>query len=132
MEKLIYVSLMMMWAALIKCQREDFLAFKQKMEGKIALLADGMSSVYGERCSDGVVQCKVKSYNLCQGTSERKCFDDFPRPLECTTEGAYLSRETTIRFPTGNVDTNTLTNEERQFVCTSALLDPYMKEFNDR
>ena len=90
-----------------------------------------MSNVYAERCTDGVVQCKIKSYNLCTGTSEKKCFEDFPLPFECVGGGAYLSKETTIRFPNDR-DPNALTNEERQFVCTSALLDPYLKEFNDR
>ena len=46
------------------------------------------------------------------------------------SDGAYLSESSAIRFP-NDVSTSSLTNEEKQFVCTSALLEQKFQELDD-
>ena len=99
------------------------------MEDKVKNLAAATTRVYGERCQNSVVSCERKSYNLCEGTSVKKCFEDYPSAGECVGEGALMSEETTIRFP-NDQDPFYLDDEQRQFVCASALMDSDFKNLD--
>lgn len=126
---------MKIWTAIVllvgivSSQNSQFMAFKSRMDGKVKKLAEAMAQVYGRRCGDSVVSCETKSYNLCEGTSVKRCFDDFPKAGECLDGGALMSEETTIRFPNDR-DPFNLDDEERQFVCVSALMDPDFKDLD--
>ena len=51
--------------------QETFDSFKTWMEGKALDLAQEMESIYNKKCGTSVVECEVKSYNYCEGTSEK-------------------------------------------------------------
>ena len=68
------------------------------MEGIVRGLALEMETIYSQkRCSDEIAQCQTKSYDFCEGTSQMYCNPDFPS--SCSTDGAYVSEESSIRFP---------------------------------
>lgn len=52
--------------------------------------------------------------------------EDFPKPVDCLTDGAMLSEKSATRFP-NDVNTNSLSDDERHFVCTSAILEDSFK-----
>lgn len=81
-----------------------------------------MSKIYGELCNSPIGKsCEIKSFNSCEGTDEKICYDDFPKPEGCISENAMLSNTSTIGF-TKDTNPNSLDPEEQLFVCTSALL----------
>ena len=100
------------------------------MEERVMGLATKMESIFADRCIDDIATCQVKSYNQCVGTSKRKCFENFPKKEECLSDGAFLSEDSAVRFPL-DVNVNALTTEEKQFVCTSALMEDEFKSLDD-
>ena len=44
------------------------------MEEKVIGLAEEMERNFAERCHHDIATCQTKSYNQCEGTSEKKCF----------------------------------------------------------
>lgn len=48
---------------------QTFDAFKTSMQDKVRKLATDMSDIYARRCDNNIIQCEVKSYNQCEGTS---------------------------------------------------------------
>ena len=109
---------------------ETFESFKEEMEEKVTGLAKEMEKFFADRCLHDIATCQIKSYNQCVGTSERKCFENFPKKAECLSDGAFLSKDSAVRFPL-NVDVNSLTAEEKQFVCTSAMMEDKLKALDD-
>lgn len=89
---------------------QTFETFKASMEEKVRKLATDMSDIYARRCDNNIIQCEIKSYNQCEGTSEKKCFDDFPKPSSCVSDGATLSDQSATRFP-NDVNTNSLSDD---------------------
>lgn len=57
----------------------DFNTFKNSMEAKVKKLANDMSEIYAKRCESNILACEIKSFNQCEGTSNKKCFEDFPK-----------------------------------------------------
>ena len=104
----------------------EFDQFKQQMEEKVKSLAHELESIYERRCTDEIVSCEAKSVHLCEGTTDKECFLDFPTPPSCLGGGAYLADSSTIMFP-AHVNPYNLTEEEKQFVCVSALLENKFK-----
>ena len=88
----------------------DFNTFKASMETKVKKLATDMADIYAKRCDDNILQCEIKSYNQCEGTSTKKCFEDFPKSNECISDGVYMSEVSATRFP-NSVNTNSLSDE---------------------
>ena len=109
---------------------DDLSTFQTEMENKVKGLAKKMEKLFARRCNEDITDCQVKSWDECIGTSEKTCFEDFPKAESCLTPGAYLSQETAIRFPK-NVNTSQLTAEDKQFVCTSALMEDTFKDLDD-
>lgn len=62
-------------------------------------LATAMSDMYANRCDSNILQCEIKSYNQCEGTDAKICYDEFPKPSSCVSGGAYLSTTSAVRFP---------------------------------
>ena len=100
------------------------------MEGKVRSLATEMENIFARRCESTIATCETLSYNECDGTSTKQCYDSFPKPNSCLDGGAYLSEISAIRFP-NDVNTSSLSREEKQFVCTSAILETKFKELDD-
>lgn len=73
MNKLIYLYLLLVVAY------SDFNTFKTSMEAKVKKLATDMADIYAKRCDDNILVCEIKSYNQCEGTSTKTCFEDFPK-----------------------------------------------------
>ena len=44
--------------------------------------------------------CLIKSFDECIGSSELKCYDDFPTTEGCVGPGVRLAIKSTIRLPT--------------------------------
>ena len=58
-----------------------------------------MSTIYGDLCKSPLGKsCEIKSHNRCQGTDEKKCYEDFPKAEGCLSDGALLSSTSTIGF----------------------------------
>lgn len=58
------------------------------------------------------------------------CHEEFPKPTDCVSGGAYLSTTSATRFP-NDVDVGSLSQEQRLFVCTSAMMEPDFQNLND-
>lgn len=84
-------------------------------------LATDMSDIYAKRCESNILACEIKSFNQCEGTSNKKCFEDFPKSNQCISDGVYMSEDSATRFP-NSMDVTQLSNDQRHFVCTSAIL----------
>ena len=67
---------------------------------------------------------------MCWGTSENYCNTDFPAISSCSTEGAYITSKSGIRFPADR-DLNHLSAEDRQFVCVTGSLESEFKKFEE-
>ena len=78
-----------------------------------------MATVFADRCNSTLQNCESKSYNYCDGTAEKSCITHFPQPGGCIDQGGFLAPHSAVRFP-AHVNANTLNDEEKQFVCTSA------------
>lgn len=61
------------------------------MEGKVKEIAKDLENQYKEECSEKILQCAAKSYNLCEGTGPRACLDNFPTPPGCLNDGITLA-----------------------------------------
>ena len=91
------------------------------METKVKQLANSMADTYASRCSSNIISCDIKSFNQCDGTDTHQCYEQFPTPSSCSAEGAFLSTTSAIRFP-NSVNTDNLSDEDRNFVCASATI----------
>lgn len=80
-----------------------------------------MDEIFESRCNYSIATCEVFSYYECNGTDSKKCFTDFPNSPACVGEGVFLSESSAVNFPP-EAELNVLSTEEKQFVCTSALL----------
>ena len=58
------------------------------------------------------------------------CYTDFPKAAVCIDEEVYLAPASAVRFPE-EVNASSLTNEEKEFVCTSALLEDSFKALDN-
>lgn len=65
--------------AILSIAFADFNTFKSSMEAKVMKLATDMSDIYAKRCESNILACEIKSFNQCEGTSNKKCFEDFPK-----------------------------------------------------
>ena len=101
---LLFISFM------VFCLGQDFDAFKAEMENKVKNLAQAMSDRFADRCDSNILQCEVKSYNQCEGTDAKMCYDDFPTPSSCVSSGASLSTTSAVRFP-NDVNVNSLAED---------------------
>ena len=112
---------------------DDFNAFKARMEEKVKGLASEMEIIYGRRCSNDTTTCQNKSFDECEGTSTKKCFEDFPFPdlnkENCSSTAPYLSEKSAVRFPS-NINTSHLTEEERIIICASAQLEDKFQQLD--
>ena len=114
---------------IVLCFGQDFDSFKAEMENKVKILAQAMSDKFADRCDSNILQCEIKSYNQCEGTDAKMCYDEFPKPSSCVSSGAYLSTTSAVRFP-NNVNANSLAEDERHFVCTSATIESSFEQLN--
>lgn len=109
--------------------QETFQDFKAEMEGRVRTLASAMAEVFSKRCESSTYNCDIKSYNFCLGTSEKWCNPSFPPDQGCSDEGAYISRMSSVRFPSSTKADN-LSTISRQYVCSSALIEDTYKLFD--
>lgn len=55
---------------------------KAKLESYTDKLANKILYEY-QRCSDEIIDCRLLSYNMCNGTGKRECLTNFPTPAGC-------------------------------------------------
>ena len=80
------------------------------MEAIVIDIAASSNSVLDARCDPPVNNCVHLSYHSCEGTSSKRCLTNFPRPVGCQADGAYMSEESGVRFPL-STDTASLSED---------------------
>ena len=92
---------------------------KENMEKVISRLVDRIAYEYEQKCENRIINCNKLSYNMCNGTGERQCFENFPTPEGCLWEGIYLSNNSTVKVP-DSITASELSEEQRLFICSTA------------
>lgn len=119
-----------LWGTLFLCisfsinlnasNQKSFYEHKKNMEDKVNKIATAYKAAYARRCHPDVLDCTIKSYNLCEGSSKKKCLHLFPLHTNCIGHGAKLANHSGYRFPNS---VKTISNENKEFICTTALLE---------
>ena len=103
---------------------------KTYMEEIVGKFADRILSEYKKRCNEEVTNCTTKSYNMCVGTGTRRCFENFPTPSNCLSNGIYLSSESTVKIP-DTIEPKDLSHDQRLFICSSAKIHDFFEQLGE-